>query len=231
MQQWDLWYKGDGAVQNALIISFFFCIVIWCLAYLESLKKIYQWSMPCIPSSFSLFISNPVSHSCNTKRFLASFTHYTCIRVLLLSLVPFSFLGFFFYALKHLSAALSCSAHLFSSTLLFQGPEGASQHYFCFLLSLWCITPFYFLLCMRECMTISLIHSTGGAHWVQWPTSTRHTSNSHSRSHVFLCDDSQRHTSKDPEHQRRHPDCSWYPAEDHPYTRGGKGTYLSCLFG
>lgn len=56
--------------------------------------------MPCIPSSFSLFISNPVSHSCNTKRFLASFTHYTCIRVLLLSLVPFSFLGFFFLCAK-----------------------------------------------------------------------------------------------------------------------------------
>lgn len=55
-------------------------------------------------------------------------------------------------------------------------------------------------------------------------------SNSHSRSHVFPCDETQRHTLKDPERQRGHPDCSRYPAEDHPDTRGGKGTCLGCLF-
>lgn len=72
-----------------------------------------------------------VSHSCNTKGRLASFTHYTCIRFFSLSLFFHSVSFFFFFCAK----ALSYSAHLFSSTLLFQGPEGASLCVLYFLLS------------------------------------------------------------------------------------------------
>lgn len=84
--------------------------------------------MPCIPSSFPLFILNAVFHSCKTKGLLALFTHYPCIRFFCFSCST----QFPVNVLKLWSAPLLYSAHIFSSTLLFQGAEGASPYFFFF---------------------------------------------------------------------------------------------------
>lgn len=123
-------------------------------AYLK--KKIA--SEPCHASPHhSLCLFPILSLSCNTKGLLASFTHYTCIRFFFLSLfLHISFLLVFFvlklYHTVHTSSPPPC---------FFRDRKEPHCVFFifCFLLSLWLITPF---LCMRECITISLIHSTAG---------------------------------------------------------------------
>lgn len=142
------------------------------------------------------FYSNPVSYSCNTKGLLASFTHYTCIRFFLCLSCSTQFLVFFLCAKALCSFIIQCKPLLLHPAFSGTGWSLTVVVFFFLLSSLWLITPF---LCMRECMTISLIRSTADTYWVQWPMSAHHMSNSLSHSHVFLCDETQWHTFKDPE--------------------------------
>lgn len=182
---------------------------------MESLKKlpVTHAMHPLI----ILFISNPVSHSCNTIK--ASLLH------LLITLA----LDFFSVSLHHSVSCLCAKAFkcsfIIQSTLLLhpQGLEGASLYYY-FLLSSFSVAHHSFS--VHEGVHDNIINTQHSGHTECNDPWVLTTCLIVILALISSCVTKQRHTSKDPEHQRRHPDCSWYPAEDYPYTRGGEGLVL-----